>query len=249
MSLSAIIVEDELDSQLSLKNMLNKFCEGIQVVATVNRVHRAVQVIKELQPDIVFLDIELPNEKGFALFDYFPAPSFEVIFTTAYNQYALKAFKLSAIDYLLKPIDIDELRNAIRLVQEKKSFEVNQQRLEILKENLNSLNQRLALPTMEGYSFVELKNILYCEAQGNYTTFYLLNQEKIMVSKILKIYANLLQEFNFFRVSRSHLVNINHVKKYGRSKSPTVTMNDGTTVNVSVNRREAFLDQINRLLS
>ncbi len=244
MNLKAIIVEDEIESQISLQNMLTNFCTGITVVNIVDRINKAVKAIQKEQPDLVFLDIQLPVEDGFELFNYFPNPNFQVIFTSAYNHFASKAFKLSAIDYLLKPIDLDELRNAVNSAKDRKLLHTTHQKLSILKENLNSVYEKLVLPTQDGFSFVEIKDIIYCEAQGNYTLFHLIDKEKIIVSKTLKIYAAILEDLSFFRISRSHLININHIKKYGKQKCPTVTMRNGSTVSVSVNRRVAFLEYL-----
>lgn len=244
MTLRAIIIEDELDIRLSLENMLNQFCEGVEVIAAVDRVAKGVEAISLHQPDLIFLDIELPHENGFALFNHFPNPNFEVVFTTAYAQYALKAFKLSAIDYLLKPFDLDDLRNALVAVKERKQYHMTNNKLAILRDNLNRRYEKLILPTQEGYSFIELKNIIYCEAKGNYTLFHLLKKESILVSKTLKIYADLLEEFHFLRISRSYLINLNHVKKYGRSKNPKLTMIDGALLPVSLHRRDVLLQEL-----
>jgi len=247
MNLKAIIIEDEEDVQLILNNMITRYCKEVEVVATVDRVSKAIQVINHHQPDIVFLDIELPQENGFALFDYFTKPNFEVIFTTAYTQYAIKAIQLSAIGYLLKPIDLEDLRKAIKAVRKRKALNITQKKIEILRDNLNSRSEKLVLSTQSGYSFVELKNILYCQSQGNYTAFFLFGNKKILVSKTLKLYADILEGFNFFRVSRSHLININHIKEYGRSKNPSIKMADDTIIPISLSRRDDFLKILNKI--
>jgi len=244
MNLRAIIIEDELDIRVSLENMLNQFCEGVEVITAVDSVAKGVKAIQENEPDLVFLDIELPQENGFSLFKYFPNPKFEVVFTTAYAKYALKAFKLSAIDYLLKPFDLEDLRQSILAVKERKEFHLTNDKLAILKDNLNRRYEKLILPTQEGFSFIELKDIIYCEAKGNYTLFHLLNKEELLVSKTLKIYSSLLKDFNFFRISRSYLINLNHIKKYGRSKKPTLTMINDALLSVSLHRRDLLLQEL-----
>ena len=246
MSLKVIIVEDEENSRVALFNMLTMFCDNIEVVEQVDSVPTAVQAIQIHQPDLVFLDIEMPGQNGFKLFDYFPKPNFEVIFTTAYDQYAVKAFRLAAADYLLKPVDLEELRAAIKKVIEKKDYKVVQDKITALKENLNNFFQKLALPTNEGFIFVEIRNIIRCEASGNYTHFFLKNKERIIVSKTLKVFAQILNDFNFFRISRSHLINLNYVKKYGRQKNPTITMEDGSILSLSENRKNEFLTIIEK---
>ncbi|MEL6862820.1 MAG: LytTR family DNA-binding domain-containing protein [Bacteroidota bacterium] len=245
--LRVIIVEDEEDSRIALSNMLTKFCKNVEVLAQAESIQDAIKVINQYQPDLVFLDIEMPKQNGFMLFDYFEDPAFDVVFTTAYDQYAVKAFKFAAVDYLLKPIDLEELRAAIEKVKTKRNKDQAQQKLKILQENLNNVLHKIALPTTDGLLFVELKDIIYCEAQGNYTVFYLTNEDKIIVSKTLKIYDELLYDFNFFRINRSNLVNLNHIRKFGRQRNAVVTMANGVLLSLSENRKKDFLDRLNSL--
>ena len=247
MPLKAIIVEDEVDIQIALEKMLQRYCEDIEVVAKVDRVSTALDAIRIHQPDIVFLDIELPEENGFALFNYISDPEFEVIFTTAYSQYAIQAFKLSATDYLLKPFDPEDLKTAVQNAHNRKKINVSQKKLQALRENLNSSQKKIILPTEEGFLFVELADILYLEAQGNYTLFYLESNEKVLVSKTLKVYSLILEELNFFRVSRSHLVNLNYIKGYNRAKRPSITMKNGQSIPLSIHQRERFLKAIGQI--
>ncbi len=245
--IQAIIIDDEKSSRVTLFNMVSEFCEGVEIVAVVPSVATGVTAINKHQPDLVFLDVEMPIHNGFTLFDHFPAPTFNVIFTTAFEKYAIQAFKFSAIDYLLKPIDLEDLRFALKKVIEKKEVASTKDKLKILKENLNNVCNKLALPTMEGYHFIELKDIIRCESQNNYTFFHLKNGKKILVSKTLKIYSTLLKEYNFFRINRSDLINLNHIVQYGRQKSPSITLTDDTILTISQRRKEAFLKVIGRL--
>ena len=222
--IKAIIIDDEQSSQITLKNMVTQFCNDIEIIATVGSVLEGVKTIHKDAPDLVFLDIEMPVHNGFTLFDHFPEPSFSVIFTTAFQKYAIKAFRFSAIDYLLKPINLEDLRAAIKKVSSKKEMDATKEKLQTLKANLNNIGSKLALPTMEGYHFVEVKNIIRCESQNNYTFFHLLNGKKILVSRTLKIFSKMLEDHNFFRTSRSDLVNLNHIVSYGRQKSPSLTL-------------------------
>ncbi len=242
--MKAIIIEDEINSQEALKNMVTNFCKGVEIVAIADTVNKGAAAINKYQPDFIFLDIELPEQNGFELFNIFTEPQFEVIFTTAYNQYALSALKISAIDYLLKPIDLHELRNAISLVKEKRSYKRDQKHLTLLRDNLNNVFKKIALPTSTGFQFLALEEILRCEAKGNYTCFHLTNGKQVLVSKTLKIYDDILEEFNFFRVSRGHLINLSYIAKYGRQKSPIITLEDGTELSLSTGRRDDFLKKI-----
>lgn len=246
--MKAIIIEDEKHSRLALENMVRDFCNGLEIVDSVDSVKKGVEVIRNQNPDMIFLDIEFPGENGFSIFEYFPEPTFEVVFTTAYDSYALQALRMSAVDYLLKPLDLEDLQKAIDKVKEKKIMEETQSRLNILKGNLNNKFQKLALPTNDGYSFVEIEEIVRCEAQGNYTLFILQNEEKILVCKTLKIFDEVLINFNFIRISRSSLINLKYIKKFTRKKTATVTMTDGSILNVSTGRREDFLNIIENII-
>lgn len=243
MPLKAIIIEDEKHCQEVLKNLLVQFCKNVIIVSIVDRINEAVTAIHRYQPDLVFLDVELPEENGFALFNYLPQPNFKVIFTSAHNHFASKAFKLSAIDYLLKPIDLSELKMALLSTQENRLRDANHQKFEVLKENLNAPYEKLALPTVDGFSFIKLQEVIYCKGEGNYTHFVLTENQTILVSKTLKRYEEILEDFTFVRIHKSHLININHVVKYGKQKSPTVTMSDGTILSVSPHYRQRFLDK------
>ncbi len=246
-ALKAIIVDDEKSSRITLRNMLTDFCVNVEVLAEASSVIEAVKEINRLLPDIVFLDIEMPEQNGFKLLEYFHEINFEIIFTTAYDQYAVKAFRLSAIDYLLKPIDLEELREALQKVAEKKRFEQSQQKISALKENLNNVLKKLALPTGEGFIFVEISSILRCEASGNYSQFYFIDGSKILVSKTLKTFEEILDDFNFFRINRSNIINLSHIKKYGRQKNATITMTDGNVLTLSERRKDDFLKRFENI--
>ena len=243
----AIIIDDEKSSQITLENMVTEFCEGIKIVASAGSVVAGVEAIIKHEPDLVFLDVEMPVHNGFKLFDHFNEPDFNVIFTTAFQKYAIEAFRFSAVDYLLKPIDLEDLRAAIKKAMDKKEADATKDKLKILQENLNNVCNKLALPTMDGYHFVELKNIIRCESENNYTFFHLIGGKKILVSRTLKVFGKLLEDHSFFRISRSDLVNLNHVERFGRQKSPSLTLSDNTKLTISLRRKEAFLKVIERL--
>lgn len=244
-SIKALIVEDEVNSQTTLKNMLENYCNGVEVVGIAGTVDEAVKKINLHSPDLVFLDIELPEKNGFHLLEYFPENTFDIIFTTAYNEFAVKAFRMSAIDYLLKPLDIELLRNAISKVVKKKDVFTEREKFKLLKQNMNNVLKKIALPTGQGLVFVELSEIIRCRADGNYTIFHLTDGKTVIVSKTLGLYENLLNGFNFFRINRQDLVNINHVKEYNRQKKATIVTTDSSILNLSDTRREDFLKIIN----
>lgn len=244
MHIKAIIIEDEKNSLKVLNNMLTNFCEGVEVVAWATSVQEGVAAIQDHRPQLVFLDVEMPQQNGFMLFDYFKEPEFYVIFTTAYDQYAVKAFRYAALDYLLKPINLEHLRKAILRINEQSIKQLPKQKLSVLKENLNALPKRIILPTNKGYSIVTLSEIIFCEANRNYTLFYFSNNKKLLVSKTLRIYTELLTESSFFRINRSHLVNLQHVIQFGRQKKPVLELSSGHQLNLSESRRNAFFEII-----
>lgn len=246
MKLNAYLVDDEENSRTALKNMLLDFCKDVTIVGEAGTVKKAVEAIPILQPDVVFLDIVMPNENGFELFKYFPTPSFEVIFSTAYNDYAVKAFQLAAIDYLLKPVDLNLLRNAIEKIKEKKMLDQDPERFRVLENNMNSKLEKISLPTSEGYFFMEIDNIVRCEAKGNYTQFHFKGGKRIIVSKTLKWYEAILKDFKFYRINRGSLINLKLVKVVGRQRNPTVLLDDGTELTMSSFRKNEFFEKMGK---
>jgi two-component system, LytTR family, response regulator len=243
--LKAIIVDDELKARENLQILLQDFVEGVEVVALCQNISEATQAVTQHSPDVVFLDIQLQRETGFDLLTTLKEVNFEVIFTTAYTEYAIKAFKFSAIDYLLKPIDIDELKKAVSKVEKRVNHNMTS-RLTQLVQNLkqgSSENYRIALPTLDGLVFINVQDILYCEASSNYTQIFT-SQEKYLVSKTLKEYDELLSEHNFFRIHNSYLININSIKKYVKGDGGYVVLNNNTSLDVSKRKKEAFLNKI-----
>jgi two-component system, LytTR family, response regulator len=242
----SIIVDDELKSRESLKILIQDFCENVSVEAMCQNVAEAVQKINEIRPDLIFLDIQLQRETGFDLLARFNEVNFEVIFTTAYSEYAIRAFKFSAIDYLLKPIDIEDLRAAVAKVQKRKSETISQ-RLDELIHNLKSGSRetyKVALPTTDGLVFVKLNDILYCEASSNYTEITMNDNKKYVVSRTLKEYDEMLSDQNFFRIHHSYLINLNGVSKYVRGEGGYVIMTNGKSLDVSKRKRDGFLQKI-----
>lgn len=244
--IKALIVDDEENGRQILQNMLRDYCTGVEIVGTAASVKEARSLADEHFPDVVFLDIEMPVENGFKLLEYYEELPFEVVFTTAYDQYAVKAFKFSALDYLLKPIDLEELRNSVEKVKENKHISKKKQ-YDSLQFNINNNLKKLALPTLEGYSFVDLDEIIYCEASNNYTIIYVTNGVKTVVSKTLREYEDLLVEFNFFRVNRSHLINLKYIQEYRRARRPVIIMSDGKEILLASSRKKEFLDKLSRI--
>lgn len=246
--LKVVIVEDELHSRETLRNLLTEFCSQVEIMAMAPTLADGVYAIKTLRPDLVFLDIELQPHTGFELLEQVPNINFQVIFTTAYEHYALKAIKFSAIDYLLKPVDVEELVEAVDKVQKIRDQENRNQRVEVLLNNMQNLNNNqhtITLSTLEGMEFVPVSDIIRCEAMGAYTHFVLRNGKKILVSKHLKEYENLLADHRFFRVHQSHLINLTEVARFVKPDEQVILKN-GDVIKVAHNRKENFLAMMSR---
>lgn len=246
--LQAIIVDDEKKSRDTLHTLVEEYCADVKVLQTAGNIDEAVEAIKKLKPNLLFLDIELQNGTGFDLLEKVKSLDFDVIFTTAFEGYALKALKMSAVDYLLKPISEDELLAAVKKVQQKRQKQSADRNFDLLLQNLNAGQgqHKIALPTSEGLTFINVHDIIRCQADGSYTHFYFKDQKKILVSKKIKEYEELLAPYNFVRVHHSHLVNLSEVTKYVRGDGGYVVMSDGETVYVSKRKKEDFMSALNK---
>lgn len=242
--LRAVIIEDEEMGRKYLTNLLGDFRNQVELIATADSVTTGLEAIRQHRPDVVFLDIQMNSETGFDLLEKFREIDFEIIFTTAYEHYALKAIKFAAIDYLLKPIDANDLGHAIDKVEKRKSKENLSKNFEVLLQNIKSTNtdhHQIALATNDGLVFIRVNNILYCESDGPYTTFFIKNADKIITSKNLKEYEDLLSDHNFFRIHKSYLINMQEIKKYIRGDGGQVLMSNGKALDVSKRKKDAFL--------
>jgi two-component system, LytTR family, response regulator len=243
--LRSIIVEDELGGRNALKAILKQFPE-VLLVGEASNAEEARVLIAELKPDLLLLDIEMPFKNGFELLSEIPDRTFDVIFTTAYDSYAIRAIKFSAIDYLLKPVDPEELQMALERVLEKKNHNSYQPQLQIenLLDNLKSIhkqNFKLSLPTAEGTLFIPIEEIMRCESDANYTRFFFKDGTKpVVVSKTLKEFEELLSDYGFCRIHNSHMINLKFIRRYIRGEGGTVVMLDGTEVEVSRRKKEIF---------
>lgn len=244
--LKAIIVDDEPYCCESLATLLERFCPEVKIATICNSGQEAFTAIREIKPNVVFLDIEMPYMNGFELLEKLPAIDFDLVFTTSYDQYAIKAFRFSALDYLLKPIDREELQKAVKKVLDRMQGPLPQQ-LEILLQKINHVNhsiQRVALPTMEGLQMIPVSSIISCASEGNYTRFLLKNNQNIVVSRPLKEVEEMLSEHSFLRVHHSYLANMYEINKYIKGEGGYLVMSDGSTVDVSRAKKEMLLRRI-----
>lgn len=240
-----ILVDDESNSLEMMEWLLKTYCPQVQIEAMCNSAEAGIAAIHKYKPDVVFLDIEMPHMNGFDMLEQFDKLSFDVVFCTAYDQFAIKAFKYSALNYLLKPVDPDDLKETIRRLEEKKVAPSREQ-LELLMQGIRNSQKptvsRIALTTGEGLLFVTTADILYCMADSNYTSVVLKGGKKILVSKVLKDIDEALSGPDFYRIHNSYLINLNHISKYVRGDGGYVVMQDGVTVSISRSRRQEFME-------
>lgn len=251
-TLKAILVDDEENARMMLRNFLIEFCPNIEISGEAEDVKSAVKLINKNEIDLVFLDIEMPNENGFALFDYFNKPTFETIFCTAYSEYAVRAFEVSATDYLLKPIGLQKLKEAIEKVENKLANKLyDRNNINILKENLIEKEiKKIGVLIGDGIVFMDLNDILYFEAEGSYTTIHHKNGTDLTVKKIKHFEDLLASDKRFFRIHRSYLINVTLIKKYTKKDGLSVSYDDRKLLPISREKKEEFEQfmQLNNIL-
>ena len=249
--INAIIIDDEKHCIDHLEGLIHNYCQStIRVLGSFQTVEDGLQAITRLQPDLVFLDIHVGDVNGFDLLSRLPAIPFDIIFVTAYEKYAIQAFKFSAIDYLLKPADPDDLLQAVGRLQQKKLKEESTQKLETLFYNLKNipgLSKRITVPTVKGLVFLPVNDILRCESHINYTSIFLKDGQKLTVARTLKEFEELLSDYNFYRVHNSHLINLACIKSYHKGKGGSVSMADNTEIEVSTRRKDELLKKLEAL--
>lgn len=247
---SAVIIDDDLHGREALNRTLMEYCPEVEILELCETPEKGIEKIKELRPDLVFLDIQMPNLSGFDVLQQLAPFDFEVVFVTSYDQYAIKAIKFSALDYLLKPIDADDLVLAVQKAKEQMNRVGGSFRYQSMLNNINHKSgkiEKLAVPTTDGINFYQTEDIIYCDADGQYTTLYLVGQQKEVVSKNLKDFENLLSGSGFFRVHNSSLINMRHIRKYVRGEGGYVILAENHHVTVSRRKKDAFLNMLNKV--
>jgi len=245
-NIKSVIIDDEPGNVVTLSEMLKTYCPEVQIAGTAADIQKGYALIKDQQPDVIFLDIEMPYGNAFELLDRLLPVNFEVIFITAFNDYAIRAFKYAALDYILKPVNIKELKEAVERLSrriEEKNIDI---RISSLLANLASGNeaiQKIGLPTNEGLHFEEISDIMHIEAAGSYSYLYVKGKNKELVSKNLKEFEDILPSSTFCRVHHSHIININFIKKYFKGRGGYVEMEDGTTVEISARKKDDFFSK------
>lgn len=252
MKVKALVIDDERRSRDTLAGMLAKYCANeIELVGEADGMRTGIEAIRKLGPEVVFLDIQMPDGSGFKLLESLDDINFEVVFTTAFDQYAIKAIRYSALDYLLKPIVPAELRNAVAKVSQKKADGTINKHIRVLLENMKESTtqstKRIVLSTAEGMHVIDIRDIIRCESDDYYTRFFLKDRKPIMVSKTLKEHEELLSEFGFLRPHKSHLVNIRYIKSFIKTDGGYILLQDGTTIPVSRRKREKTIQELSHL--
>ena len=249
MTLKALIVDDEFNARNNLKILIDEFCPELKIIGLVESAEEARIIIEKEKPDVVFLDIAMPKEDGFSLLKSYKNRDFSVVFTTAYNEYALKAFKENAIDYLEKPISIDDLQKAVLKVM--KVHGSNEQRTpaelsELVDEAMEGKNDRISIPTRDGYVIIRNTDIIHLEASDNYTMIYLIDGSRHLSSKNIKVYEENLNQEVFFRTHKSHIINVeHHLKEFSRSEGNMAVLTNGINVPIARRKMSNFLSRIN----
>lgn len=248
--IKALIVDDEFQSRNLLSNLLHQYFPDIKLVGEASTVEKALHEIEIHRPDMVFLDIQMNGETGFDLLNRLPDIHFDFIFTTAFDSYAIKAFRFNAIDYLLKPIVPEELIEAVNKVKRKTASVLNASKgqLEQLYQDMlnpQKIHDKIAIPTMEGYLVIPVNDIVYCQASSNYTEFHLVNKRRILSSYTLKQYDEILTKQSFFRAHRSFLINLAHIKMYRKGEGGEIVMSNDHEIELSRTHKDEFLHLLN----
>jgi two-component system LytT family response regulator len=242
-----VLIDDETDSIRVLQKLLETYCPQVEVVGTADGVETGMAVIQETRPALLFLDIEMTHGNAFDLLNQLRPLTFQVIFVTAFDNYAIRAFKYSAVDYLLKPVDIDELVSAVTRVAERSQQRNIVDQMQLFLDNMGTYNlaqQKMAVPTVEGLIFINLREVVRLEAKNSYTQINLENGEVIMATRTIKDYEDILPETLFCRIHNSHIINLQKIEKYHKGRGGYVILEDGSEIEVAIRRRQEFLQRL-----
>jgi two-component system LytT family response regulator len=248
--IKAILVDDEAHSCDILSWKLKEYCPEVSVIDSCTDPFKAIESVKLSQPDVLFVDIEMPGMSGFELLQRLMPVNFDIIFVTAFDQFAIKAFEYSAVDYLLKPVEAQDLIKAVARVKPKENLD--EQRLQLLLAQLGAMQRhekvkRLAVATFDSYHFINVDDIVCCQSERNYSYIHLVDGKKILISKTLKVLENILEPNSFFRIQQSYLINLDYVKKFNRDSGGYVIMENGLTVTVAKNKRDEFFSKFSKI--
>lgn len=247
---SVAILEDEKHQQEILMNLLQENFPDLKVISIISSVAEGRELLPKIRPDLVFMDVMLPPETSFDLLGELPTIPFEIIFTTSFEEYAVKAFRLSAVDYLVKPMVKDEFVRAVEKFKQRRTSKATNEHIQLLLENIQTTSleyTKIALPTLTGYLFIKVNDIVRCESDNTYTTFFTTDKRKIVVSKTLKECEQMLSEYRFYRVHNSHLINLRYLTEYIKGEGGIVKMTDGSQIDVSRRRKDEFMQVLKKV--
>lgn len=239
--IKTFIIDDEKNARETLKILFKKYFPEVDIIGEADSIKTGIELLNNKSADLVFLDIEFPTGTGFDILAGINKIDFDIIFVTAFDQYAIDAFRFSAVDYILKPVKINIFKEAINKFKQKRKYKDKDQKFRILIDNFNNNIHRIVLPTRKGFIVVKIKDIIRCEGDRNYTNFFFVNNKPMLVSRTIKEFEELLTNHNFFRIHQSHLVNINHITEYIRGKGGEIKMSDNSELPVSKYRKKDFL--------
>jgi two-component system LytT family response regulator len=241
--ITAVIIDDEVRGRLALKQKLSAYCPQVEVLGEAANGEAGISLIEKHDPQIVFLDIEMPRMNGFEMLHHLQRKNFHLIFTTAYDQYAIKAIKYSAFDYLLKPIEITELQATIQKAEEHSGYNHTRERLEILQQNLTDQFHlhKIAIPTMDGLLFFNIEDIVYLQAESNYSTVFFKDHPKLLTTRTLRDFEEILPSHVFFRPHHSYIINLNYIKRYIKGDGGQIELQNGHFVDVARSKKADFL--------
>ncbi|HEY5462644.1 MAG TPA: LytTR family DNA-binding domain-containing protein [Hanamia sp.] len=244
--LKAILVDDELPSLQNLQQKLEEFCPDIQVIETAQKPEEAIRLIEFHQPDVIFLDIEMPRMNGFKMLEEIKEKKFDIVFITAYNHYAIDAIRISAFDYLVKPVAVKDLQNCVNRFINNHNRQIPE-KLDVLRQNLSnsrSQNDKITIVTNEGVDFYDIHQIIRIESSSNYSKIHFKDGKILLVTKLLKDFEEILTPYRFYRIHNSHLINLSYIKKYLRGDGGQVIMQNGEIIDVARRKKEEFLKLI-----
>ena len=243
--IKAVLIDDEKNSRMALSKLIESYAKDVHILAEASNLQEGLDAIRIHKPDLVFLDLEMPDSNGLELFEQLDKIDFEVIITTGHQEYAVRAVRTAALDYLLKPIDLEELEQSIERVFAKRKQKKENKNFDIFIKNFkNTSDQQIALASSDGLTFLKVSEIIYCKGDGAYTYFFIEDGTKLTVSKNLKEFEDLLSDKGFFRIHKSYLINLRHMKKYVRGDGGYVVLSNGDHADVSKRKKEGFMKQI-----
>ena len=243
--LQAIIIDDEIKGRQFMRQLVEKFTPQVKIAGEAANASEGVEVISVVKPDLIFLDIEMPGKTGIEMLKEIADISFEIIFATAFNHYAVEAFKLGAIDYLLKPVSPGDLIRAVERVEAHRQLhEAQTKKYEVLRQQFGQPFTKITIPTTSGFEFIDFSSIISMQSEGNYTHIRITGGPALLATRKLGEFEELLTPYNFFRIHKSYLINLAHIKKYTKGDGGVVMMNDGSEIDVARRIKEAFLQRI-----